>query len=384
MMMRTVLLTFIVMSAGTPAVAQVQLNREDAFNNPSRHAWNLFQIVNHPARDPKLGRGLPDLTKKIGEVGTTVVWETWRLSETEVFLEKGVKPPEWDDLSLPGGPTTGKVPEPPKAELLKILTTNPKTRSSRSAIELMRQIKAAQHLFDPNDGVFRGRGGFGESRMNRATFDFIRSNGLYSIEGQQRYTSEFVAGNKLPLSFPVESMEIKAGWIEFSDNDIQSQKDKAFYVAEFKGKKYGLAALHIITKDVPNWFWSTFHHKDAPIPDPQFGHGIGNGDSVGQPASVKGTIWENYRLGGTQTNFIESTGAPTMLSDALIEKGFVPSSCISCHARATATPSSEIFPLESRPVLGAPNPDDFSKSGKPILMQTDFLFSLPIRAKSEK
>lgn len=54
--------------------AQVALSRGDAVNAPSRHAWNLFQIVNHAAKDPKLGRGQPDLARKIGEPGQQAVF----------------------------------------------------------------------------------------------------------------------------------------------------------------------------------------------------------------------------------------------------------------------------------------------------------------------
>lgn len=381
-MIRKITLIIFVMGVSSLCLAQGRFNREDAFNSPSAHAWNLFLIVNHPAKDPKTGRGLPDMTKKIGEPGTTVVWETWRLSETEVFLEKGARPPEWDDLTLPGGPVSGKVPEPSKAEFLMALKRNPKARTSQAATAIIKSMP--KPFFEPNEGVFQGDGGFGESRMNRATYDFIRSNGLYSLEGQQRYAVEFVSGRKPAISFPVESMEVKAAWIEFTPEDLLSGKDKRFYIADYKGKRYGLAALHIITKDIPNWFWTTFHHKEAPIPDVQFGHGIGNGDAVGQPLVLKGTVWENYELGGTQTEYVDSIGQPTLLSDALIEKGFVRSSCISCHARATFSASSAVPALGSRPVTGIPNFSDYLKSGKPALLQADFLFSLPFRAKSER
>ena len=369
--------------------AQPLPSREDAFNNPSRHAWNLFLQVNHPALDPKLGRGIPDPSKKIGTPGTTVVWETWRLSETEVFLEKGAPPPEdFNDLSLPGGPTSGKVPEIPKAELLKFLAANPDLPGGNQQLKAL-ELKVRPQ-FDPVDGIFQGFGGFGESRMNKATYDFVYKNHLYSLQGQQRYAAEYLNGTKPALTFPVDSIEVKAAWIEFSKDDLIAKKNERFYVAEYAGKIYGLASLHIITKDSPDWFWCTFHHKEAPIPEPAFGHGVGNGDKVGQPVDLNGTVWENYALGGTQTSFVESTGRPTLLSDALVEKGFVASSCISCHARATVQmPSTPA--LGSNPVVGAPRALDYffpdaidpTKPGKPKLMQTDFLFSLAFRAKSE-
>jgi len=387
--MKALLLLPIALPITAPLTAQPPSNRLDVFDAPSRHAWNLFLTVNHPAVDPTISkvRGVPDTTKTIGTPGTTVVWETWRLSETEVFLAGGAKPPEdWNDMSLPGSPASGKVPEVPKADLLTFSTRNPDIPSTGVAKAFNFEFKP---MFDPNEGIFKGVGGFGESRMNKETYDFIVQNELYSQVGLRKYAADYVKGTKPPISFPVASTEVKAAWIEFTKEEVEAGKPSRFYIAEYKGKVYGLAALHIITKDIPNWFWCTFHHKEAPIPDAQFGHGIGNGDSHGQPSELKGTIWENYSLGGTQADFIESNGKETLLSDALIEKGFVESSCISCHARATISPHEDIQALGSFPVVGPPNPLDYffpdatdpSKPGKPKLLQTDFLWSIPFRAK---
>lgn len=48
-----------------------------------------------------------------------------------------------------------------------------------------------------------------------------------------------------------------------------------------------------------------------------------------------GTKWANYRLRGTQVDFINSIGRPVILSNSQIERGFLRSSCIRCHADAT-------------------------------------------------
>src|SRR4051812_1663612 len=102
-MKRIAIVGFVFVALTQSSWAQVPLNREDAMNFPSRHAWNLFMNVNHPAKDMKEGRGLPDLSKPIGAPGTTTVWETWRQATPEVFLENGAKPPAWDTLT-PGRP----------------------------------------------------------------------------------------------------------------------------------------------------------------------------------------------------------------------------------------------------------------------------------------
>lgn len=54
-----------------------------------------------------------------------------------------------------------------------------------------------------------------------------------------------------------------------------------------------LVALHIITKDVPFWFWSSFIHKDhTKIGDAD----VPLADYQEVPASLRGTSFDNYRL----------------------------------------------------------------------------------------
>ncbi|RWA75338.1 MAG: hypothetical protein EOQ28_09590 [Mesorhizobium sp.] len=345
------------------------LKRTDAVDCPSKHAWDLFLLVNHPAADPKKGRGIPDDSKKIGDPGTTVVWETWRLSGGEVFLEAGAKPPiDFNDMTMPGAPPFGKVPERSKAALIQAGEAHP--------------LGGAEILFDPNDGIFQGVGGFGESRMNKATYDFVLAQGLYNLNGQQKYALEYLMGKRPLISFPPESMEVKAAWIELTDDQIKKGEDKKYYLADYKGKKYGLVGLHILTKDLPNWFWATFHHKDHPTE--KFDKGVETKDVLGPPDVLKGTVWENYKLGGTQIDFVDLIGNPTMLSDAYIEAGFVKSSCISCHAYATASPLTGEGARGHRQKvqLGAPLPSDFRTSdGQVGYVPLDFLFSLPFRAQ---
>lgn len=329
-------------------------------NFPSRHAWNLFLLLNHPAKDPKIARGQPDLTKAFGTPGTTSVWETWRLTGTEVCLDKGAVPPEdFNDNSLLGSPVTGKVPEPPKAMLLQKLQSN--------GFLFDRKRTVLKPLFDVNGGVFHGEGGFGESRMNKALYDFVWQNRLYNLAGLNEFAAKAV-----PLSVPVDSMEVKAGWIELTPDLLKSGADKRYYTAELNGKKYGLSSLHIITKDIPDWFWCTFHQKESP------NTGQETPDNYGPPPQLKGTVWENYKLGGVQTDFVTTTGHPTLLSDPYIEKGFEKSSCMTCHARASINAQGQA--LSVQPDVGAPHPDDFSQNGKSVF-QTDFIYSLPTRAK---
>jgi hypothetical protein len=56
----------------------------------------------------------------------------------------------------------------------------------------------------------------------------------------------------------------------------------------------------------------------------------------GYPPEVEGTVWQYYRLRGTQVDFVTSVGRPTILGNTQIEGSFQEtSSCIACRARAT-------------------------------------------------
>jgi hypothetical protein len=373
--------------------------RGNASDWPSKHAWDIFISLNHPALSKTVARGVPDCTKPFGAPGTTAVWETWRNARTEVYLSNGAEPPLWDDTTLPDE-KPGQVPPLPQQE------------------------HGPGPLFSPVDGIFHGAGGFGETRLNRSTYEFVRSQCLFSIEGQQRYAAAVQAGKKPPIQFPSDSIEAKAAWLDFDDKDnpVPVEKRGTYYTAEFQGKKFGLVALHILTKDLSNWFWATFHHKDAPA------DAFGNPDTYGPPKDVAGTVWENYRLGGTQVEFTLPTGEPTIMSDHYIEFGFVRSSCMTCHATAAISREIVTPPPPGRPFTSMPRaqqkavcaispdlkgddleqckaalgedaykpgtgtllvergvPDSrwFQRNGDSFYLQTDFVWSIPFRGRSE-
>lgn len=395
-------------SAGECKVTPV---RSDALDNPGKHAWDLFIALNHPAVDEAVERGKPDCSLPLGQPGKTAVWETWRNARTEVFLENGSEPLDWNDNSLPD-----EIPGQVQLDMRMAADIKPGTdeRRAMQAVSFHDLASSVMDLrFDPEGGVFKDEGAFGETRMNRATYDFIKENCLWSRNGLQRYAAAIFAGKKPPITFPVDSIEIKAAWLDLQGKSVPAEKQKTYYTAKYGGKPYGLISLHIITKDTPNWFWATFHHKDAPenkFEDP---------NAPPPPDLVKGTIWENYELGGTQTDFVSPTGKPSILSDHYVEFGFQKSSCITCHAFATAA-RDEGTPLNGlaavcllngslpeigfsaevckefigehlyRPGtddlwrdVGTPIPERFLKDGEPFYVQTDFLWSMPIRTRAE-
>lgn len=379
--------------------------RTEALDNPGKHAWDLFITVNHPAKNKKDGRGLPDCSKPVGAAGTTSTWETWRNAGSEVFLTKGAEPPLWDDLTLPDE-KPGQIPVMTDADGTQVMSAHSLNPDSDK--------KSIQ--FDPNGGVFDNQGGFGETRMNRATYDFIRDQCLFSRDGLFRYAKAVADKKKPPISFPIESIEVKAAWLDLGDKKIPKDTWSSYYLAEYQGKTFGLTSLHIITKDIPNWFWASFHHKDVPDNTK-----YETTDTYGPPPQIKGTIWENYVLGGTQVDFVFPTGKPTKLSDYYVEYTFQNSSCITCHSTAAISPVGPLpngqrkalcamtlnvpdkdfnvntaackellgqasFKPNSDELLferGTPDPSWFTDKGTEYI-QTDFAFSMPIRSKKEE
>ncbi len=291
-----------------------------AVNCPDEVAWDLFIKLNHPVTAGQ--RGVPDSTKKLGDPGETV-WESWKL-RAEIFGENGCRPSDWETTPAPADAA------PRLAE--------PASKAVRVLQELLPRDQAAL-LFDPKRPT-------AETRLNKAAFDFIVSNELFNVEGQLAF-----AEIGRTIDFPPEAREIKSAWKVLSSHDNRDR----YHSVDFDGKVFGLIALHIITKDLPQWFWSTFEHVDNPDIDVRVGERFVDRHTMGGenlPAAIKGTKWENYRLKGTQTSFVDLMEEPTILANAIIEQGFQgSSSCVSCHARAAINRAGEKPPVFEKVVV---------------------------------
>jgi hypothetical protein len=230
-----------------------------------------------------------------------------------------------------------------------------------------------------------------EVRRNRAVFDYIVNKNLWNLEGLVKaYASEE------NIELPPDAIEVKADWVPIRE----SEKSKYHWNYTQDGTLVGLRAMHIITKELPNWFWATFEWVDN----------LGRCDEIGcidnfgvTPHIVKpnntinlkyateqltpeleklfaaygltgewGEQFKNYRLKGTQINFIDSTGNPTLLGNSITEQNAVfGSSCITCHAQARIDDSGHaaiVFTL-----VGAPEPELFKNK-----KSTGFVWSIPM------
>ncbi|WP_051329253.1 hypothetical protein [Geminicoccus roseus] len=288
-----------------------------ALRDPDRFAWRLFVAINWPAREDE---SAPDETAPLG-APRPVVWETWALA-SDVYLPDGRKPPAWPDVSHRLGDERDPDERPVQQTLIR--DTRPTPPGTQG------------HQKD-------------EVRMNRAAFDYVRDQGLYSIDGQERRFYQ-----RRPVAFPPDAMEIKAVWRPIPEGQ-KARYHWAVISDEPDGKErlYGLTSLHVMAKVLPRWLWMTFEHVDNP-----FRHGIHDEgwlipsrDTVACPQAphdcgelpagfgLEGTVFENYRLRGTQTDFTDDYGRPVHLANSELETGFQrTASCMTCHVRSTIGP----------------------------------------------
>ena len=308
--------------SGLPAVAAdpwvIPTDAALAARDPDRFAWGLFVAVTWPADE---NSRMPASDRPYGDPGP-VMFETWAASD-QVFLAKGAEPPAWDEIPWSGARTLG-------------------TRSVPRQIAMFRDVSSVK-----SGGVSDEQE---EVRLNRATFDYIRDNSLYSIEGQQWFFY-----NRQPISFPPGSIQVQAVWRAIGEEDKARYQWEEFRDAKTKKRyTYGLTALHIASKVLPHWLWATFEHVDNPYRPGVFDEGWLNPsrDSLACPAGaldcnrvpaglgLEGTRWENYRLRGTQIDYGDADGNPVILANSELETGFQQSaSCMSCHVRSTIGPN---------------------------------------------
>jgi hypothetical protein len=355
-------------TASAQLAADAWKEPQDTFSSlfePDRYAWRLFIALNWPANTATKEA---DAGKAFGADGP-VVWETWRNVRPQapdtVFPVDGSDPGPW----LGGA---GPVVAQEQQRFDRVLPT-------QQAVAAL-----AQRRVKPPPPVPSFDGGLGgEVRMNKSTYEFIRAKKLFNVEGQ---IAQFNAG-EVNLNFPPNAKEIKAEWRTIDPSEKPRYHWTEVVRTDGSREVWGLSALHIITKDLPNWFWATFEHIDTKPPNP-----VGPGwqfpsvDRVACPLpphgceqaptgiGLQGTKWEHYRLRGTQIDFITSSGFPTQLSNSQLE-AVQNSSCMTCHAMATIDRDGGTFGFQF--IKGSPQPSWFQNAqGQRIFMQQDFVFSL--------
>ena len=161
--------------ARPPANQQDLINAMNpAITDPDKVAWCFFLYVNSRAASAN---------------NNDALFETWA-SDGQTFDPD----PQW--------PTTRAPKELRPNILLQV-------READRAMGLGRQGRAIQPFVLPPPRPLRPGENLEETRRNKPTFDFIKSNNLFKITGVKAAFEKFNADRKL-LSFPSDAIEAKA------------------------------------------------------------------------------------------------------------------------------------------------------------------------------
>jgi hypothetical protein len=282
-------------------------------------AWRIFAALN-PAGADQLA-----------------AWESWP-SAANTFRRDGADPGPWRGVSHPG------------TERFELLA--PADFPNLRHIVNGRMAPVTDPLGQAKRLV--------EVRLNAASYDFIRTRQLYTVEGQRR------AVGRGTVEFPVGAIQLKAGWLPINESERPGYHTLTLHLADGGTRLFGLAALNIAAKTSHGWMWASFEHTDAQ----------GGG---------------HYRLRGTQTSFLDADRRPVRLGNAVLEADLGNSaSCMTCHARATLSVDGGLSRLPvlapappgvRRGYVGTPDPGWFGHADTAGHWQTtfaplDFVWSL--------
>lgn len=362
-------------SKGTPA--------NFAENCPDQFAWQVLAKVAQPTA-----------TKE-------ALFETWP-TDCETFPPNPdptqCKGPNPNPKNCPVMPGTGKGAAP------EAVTPRVKAFQPRALPGIAARRGASAILALPQGAACDPTAIVEIVHRNPAAFNFIKDHGLW-------YTNGLIAAfnSSENVQFPIDAIAVKSNWRPLCKGDdpshFQTYKDP-------QGNLYGLIAMHVSTKDLPNWFWATFEHEDNPGRCDFLGcydsFGVTPGQVAPRPvlnqpyppgapnpallAMLKplGPQWTHYRLKGSQVDFVSPEGRPTFLGNSVTEQSFVPgSSCITCHSRGTVTQSGTTpYPgvagldPEGQSYHGSPNPAwfVFGDTARRYALSLDFLWGMAFRA----
>lgn len=264
---------------------------------PNYFSWVLFIYLNCAPTD------------------TAVIWEGWATNRG-VYLAGGIPPQPWGSPQL-----------------------------TAYALEDLPEISGHRATTLNGDPILS------EIRMNQPNFTYIVQNQLYNKDCQIAFFEGIpCSGDNNPIVFPLEALEIKTAWVILTPNDPINDRyftlDTSYIDRHGNSQQalVGLAGFHITSKMLPNWLWATFEQIDNPAvtgiqpldPIPPDVQAMNQVVQASFAESFPDLPWQYYELRGSQIDFVDEQGQPTVLANTLIETDFQrSSSCITCHALAT-------------------------------------------------
>ncbi|MGH9419499.1 MAG: hypothetical protein ACRD3J_05955, partial [Thermoanaerobaculia bacterium] len=223
-------------------------------------------------------------------------------------------------------------------------------------------------------------------------------NTLKTLTGQLAY-----GATHNPLTFPNPAVEVKVDWLPATSLspafNCTTNPPAGVYTETIAGTCYALVALHFSSKLDPNWLWATFEPQNKTTNPNRCNPNlyVNCNDPWGSnPASSNGAataptpalvslmtqaglpkVFQNYRLVGTETVFVNGQNQPIQLGNSFTEfnAGVSPhqASCITCHHYASVARTS---PPKSGPCCGTVHigtPPALPSN----LMPVDFSWMLP-------
>jgi hypothetical protein len=266
-----------------------------------------------------------------------------------------------------------------------------------------------------------------EVRRNPSAYNYIVTNQLNSRAGLAKAYKA-----NMTINFPTDAIEVKTNWIPVSllatyyPGIPQSQFFVATDMVAGQTTQYALIAMHVISKQVPNWTWATFEHQgnrgrcdflgckdlfgatDTDVPPANKADGSNQGTVYPncaktpallvafRAARVDG-VFNNYCLKGSQADFTDNNGLAVRLGNSVTENGFVPqASCMSCHGSANINskghPTTTFGFIGANGQVGPINPLFYNSQsgGRPyyenqpglvrMAISADFVWSIPFCA----
>ena len=348
----------------------------EAATNPDKVAWEIFTQINQRAEGANcLDLDLPSDGRTAGlsvnQTSRKVCWQRWADAGAQGVYADPDREPEW--------PTSQR-------EMTELRPSKENLELARARVSPISLDSAG--VPSPSGEIFGLEADVEvESRMNRATLDYIRCQGLWNKDGQVAALGEINARRREEIQFPYGATEVKAGWRKLCDGDGRNCQAKEAYYWRLQRSQdssrqevWGLVALHVMSKVLPNWLWATWEHKDNPeiykvkrYRHDVFGYANGDGPSMslrelfGKAGFGAGSAWWNYRLIGTQVNTVRSTGEATYLGNSILEQPVIDSSsCMTCHTRVAVNGKGVYLPINRRSSPGNSAGESYNGSPDPL------------------
>jgi hypothetical protein len=215
-----------------------------------------------------------------------------------------------------------------------------------------------------------------EVRRNRPQFDYIVRNGLNTRAG--------LAGayaKSLDVQMPTSAISVKGDWVPVqallqwipSLGSVERIRT-LYYTGVSDSVEYAVVALHVSSRQNPNWVWGSFEHQlnpgrcddlgcydsfgaTRPVVEPnRSAINTQYGPCTKSPAlkalmagAQLSPVWQNYCLKSSQVDYTAPDGTPYALGNSVIERivgngTVVASSCIACHVYASFNAYGQVPP----------------------------------------